>query len=84
MLSDYNQKLKTQFNNAKLASQKIYYEDLYGRIARNFLASDKILEIGAGAGVSSIFLPQYLVERTDYLSWDEEVYVRGGKNNIQI
>jgi SAM-dependent methyltransferase len=78
MSSEYNEKLKIQFNNAKLASQKIYYGDLYGRIARNFLASDKILEIGAGAGISSIFLPQYLVERTDYLSWDEEVYVRGG------
>jgi SAM-dependent methyltransferase len=78
MSSEYNHKLKTQFNNAKLVSQKIYYKDLYERIAGNFLASDKILEIGAGAGISSIFLPQYLVERTDYLSWDEDVYVRGG------
>lgn len=78
MLSEYNQKLKTQFNNAKLVSQEIYYKDLYGRIAANFLASDKILEIGAGAGISSIFLPQYLVDRTDFLSWDEDVYVRGG------
>lgn len=78
MLSEYNQKLKTQFNNAKLVSQEIYYKDLYGRIAANFLSSDKILEIGAGAGISSIFLPQYLVDRTDFLSWDEDVYVRGG------
>jgi ubiquinone/menaquinone biosynthesis C-methylase UbiE len=78
MSSEYNQKLKNQFNNANLASQKIYYTDLYGKLARNFLTSDKILEIGAGAGISSIFLAQYLVERTDYLSWDEDVYVRGG------
>lgn len=78
MSSEYNQKLKTQFNNAKLVSQKIYYKDLYERIQVNFRASDKILEIGAGAGISSIFLPQHVIERTDYLSWDKDVYVRGG------
>jgi SAM-dependent methyltransferase len=80
MAFNYNQKLKNQFNNAKLTSQKTYYQDLYGRIANNIVDSDKILEIGAGAGISSIFLPQYSVTRTDYLSWDKNVEVIGGIN----
>ena len=80
MRNDYNHKLKSQFNNAKLISQKIYYQNLYSKISDCFKQSDKILEIGAGAGISQIFLSTWSIDRTDFLSWDDEVSVKGGIN----
>jgi SAM-dependent methyltransferase len=80
MTTNYEIKLLKQFANAKLGTQKIYYEDLYKGIRSNLSESSKILEIGAGCGISSIFIEQENIIRTDFLPWKENPLVRGDIN----
>ena len=80
MMNNYKSKLQNQFNNAQLKSQKLYYQDLYNRISEKLHPANKILEIGAGAGISSIFINHSNIDRTDYLSWEENKLVKGGIN----
>lgn len=78
MISNYESKLLKQFKNASLTTQKIYYKNLYGGIKNNLSKNGKILEIGAGCGISSIFIQQENIIRTDYLPWKESSLVMGG------
>lgn len=80
MTSNYEIKLLRQFKNASLTTQQIYYENLYSGIKNNLSKSGKILEIGAGCGISSIFVQQENIIRTDFLPWEESSLVMGGIN----
>jgi SAM-dependent methyltransferase len=63
----YKNVLKTQKENVSIPSLNLYFQNLYGFIRANLNDNEKILEIGAGAGISKIFLEKYDIVRTDYL-----------------
>ena len=75
---NYEDKLQQQFKNAQLETHQIYFKNLYGQISKKLRSTDKILEIGAGAGISSLFINRLHVDRTDWLSWEENELVKGG------
>jgi len=65
---DYEEILKLQFTNAKEDPTKSYLEDLYLEIVKRISPSAFILEVGAGAGTSTLFLPNHNILRTDLIS----------------
>jgi SAM-dependent methyltransferase len=68
---DYRFLLREQLINAQIPGKRRYYEYLYNIIASHLPADGEILEIGCGAGVSKLFLPDIRVVRTDFLDWEE-------------
>lgn len=70
MNNDYRIKLKQQATNSSLKTQKTYYSHLYQFIYSEINSGEKILEIGAGAGISKNFLKNLEILRTDYLDWE--------------
>ncbi len=60
--------LEKQLKNSTKKNLKSYLDSLYNRIGREFRSKSKLLEIGAGAGISKNFLNQK-IERTDILPW---------------
>jgi SAM-dependent methyltransferase len=58
---------KRLLDNAGLHS---YFKYLYGLISKQISNSQEILEVGAGAGISSLFLEEN-IRRTDYLAFPE-------------
>lgn len=74
-MGDYINVLKIQKKNVLIPSINYYFHNLYGLVGRNLKNCERILEIGAGAGVSRIFLGKYEIVRTDYLrETDESVF----------
>jgi SAM-dependent methyltransferase len=66
-MGSYDNVLKAQKENVSIPSLYCYFQNLYAFVRANVKNSEKILEIGAGAGVSKIFLEKYDIVRTDYL-----------------
>lgn len=79
----YIQILKKQFSNAQHGSLNLYFSDLYGEISRRLDNDWKILEIGAGAGTSSIFLSDHHINRTDLIDSNPRL-VRAGVDAHQL
>jgi ubiquinone/menaquinone biosynthesis C-methylase UbiE len=77
MSEDYKEILERQMKNSNLKVQKIYYTNLYKKIETYIKDNDKVLEIGAGAGISRNFLKKSNIVRTDYLNWDKKFDVIG-------
>lgn len=64
---EYSSMLDRQFKNASAGSINEYLRDLTSEINIRLNLNDEILEIGAGAGTSSIFLKSRNVKMTDLL-----------------
>lgn len=77
MSNDYRIKLQKQRSNSLLPAQRVYYSALYEKIKNQIKETDKVLEIGAGAGISSNFLNQTSIISTDFLDWDSKSGVQG-------
>lgn len=67
-MTNYNKSLEFQFKNAKSEPNKIYLIDLYKEIETRLVGKLKILELGAGAGISKLFIKNRNILRTDLLS----------------
>jgi SAM-dependent methyltransferase len=52
-----------------MPGKRAYYDYLYRVIASFLNRPGEILEIGCGAGVSKLFLPDFTIVRTDFLNW---------------
>jgi SAM-dependent methyltransferase len=63
----YKKRLIEQFRNVQHGALNLYFSDLYSEISSRLDARLHILEIGAGAGTSSIFLTNYDISRTDLI-----------------
>lgn len=68
---DYRLLLREQLVNAQMLGKRAYYDYLYRIIASHLKRPGEILEIGSGAGVSKLFLPDFTIVRTDFLDWAE-------------
>ena len=68
---EYRSQLLTQLANAKSPAIAEYLNWLYAQIASELSQEEKILEIGAGAGISKLFLGNLDIHRTDLLSHDQ-------------
>lgn len=79
----YENQLKHQVENAKTPTSKEFLTGLYSELSKEIEISGEYLEIGAGAGISSIFLDRYNVTRTDILPWGNGLVV-GGVNAEEI
>jgi hypothetical protein len=77
MKKDYDDLLKSQRSSADAKSIHDYLFYLYSHFQVNLNASEHSLEVGAGAGTSSLFLMQGNILRTDYLEI-ESSNVMGG------
>jgi len=68
---DYIELLKKQIINSQKPGIKRYLEYLYSLIEKE-LVGKQILEIGAGAGLSSNFIKDKNIVLTDILAWENE------------
>lgn len=80
---NYQEQLQLQVDNAKNPTVREFLVGLYSELTRELDFHKKYLEIGAGAGISSIFLEEYQVTRTDILPWGNGL-VLGGINAEEI
>lgn len=80
---NYQDELKSQVKNAKSPTAREFLIGLYSELTKELNKSEKYLEIGAGAGISSMFLENYNVTRTDILPWGDGL-VQGGVNAENI
>jgi SAM-dependent methyltransferase len=71
MGSDFKSLLLAQKRNVKIEPLFTYFNYLYGEIAKELGKKESILEVGAGAGTSSIFLNDFNILRTDLLPFDD-------------
>ena len=67
----YEETLALQSKNSQVASCKTYYSWLYSLMCFRMNLEGKYLEVGAGAGISRYFLPNFNILRTDILPWDK-------------
>ena len=65
--NEYKSQLLTQLKNAESPAVGEYLRWLYIQVAGELKPKDKVLEIGAGAGISKLFLADFDVLRTDLL-----------------
>jgi len=79
----YQDELQSQVINAKSPTAKEFLTGLYSELTKELDENEKYLEIGAGAGISSMFLENYNVTRTDILPWGDGL-VQGGINAESI
>jgi SAM-dependent methyltransferase len=77
MESEFEKLLLRQLANVRNEPLHTYFSYLYGEIARELNLDDSLLEVGAGAGPSSIFLSDYNILRTDLLPFTVND-IRGG------
>jgi len=63
----YKSQLFNQLKNAESPAVGEYLRWLYSQVAEELRPEDKVLEIGAGAGISKLFLANFDVLRTDLL-----------------
>ncbi len=80
---NYQEQLHLQVENAKTPTAKEFLGGLYSELTKELTIDEKYLEIGAGAGISAIFLDKFDVTRTDILPWGEGL-VLGGVNAEEI
>lgn len=80
---NYQDELQSQVKNAKTPTAREFLTGLYSELTKELNESEKYLEIGAGAGISSMFLGGYNVTRTDILPWGDGL-VQGGVNAENI
>ena len=59
MESEFEKLLLRQLANVRNEPLHTYFSYLYGEIAKELNLDDSLLEVGAGAGPSSIFLRNY-------------------------
>jgi len=79
-MSDYSVELTKQLSNSHKEGIKEFLGYLYKLVEVELKGASSILEIGAGAGISKIFLPQLNILRTDIFSFKENG-VEGGVNS---
>jgi glycosyltransferase involved in cell wall biosynthesis len=72
----YAEQLRIQRKNSSLPSIQVYLKSLYGRVENEIKLDAEYLEIGAGAGISKDFLKEYRIQRTDFMS-SEDNEIRG-------
>jgi SAM-dependent methyltransferase len=70
MMDDYRITLENQRKNATQSPNVFYLQWLYGKIGLEFTESKNNLEVGAGAGISEVFLTDRSILKTDILSWE--------------
>jgi SAM-dependent methyltransferase len=70
-MKHYEDELVRQFSNVQTPTCKTYYSWLYSLITNELDKPSSYLEIGAGAGISRLFLGEFDVLRTDFLPWQE-------------
>ncbi len=68
-IEEYKTLLFSKAKNSLKPAINAYLTWLYKQI-ENSLYGNKILEIGAGAGLSKNFMPGKQIQMTDYLPWD--------------
>ncbi len=77
--SEYRKELLRQLENANSPSIQEYFTWLYSQVENEILPDSSVIEIGAGAGISKIFMKNANVLRTDLLDHDL-VGVQSGVN----
>lgn len=77
MSSDYRKSLREQAKNASRSSVAVYLRKLYGFVRDELSILDEVLEVGSGPGISSIFLPEFNILRTDILDFEESGVLGG-------
>ena len=75
MENSYIEALRIQLKNSAKPGINFYLNWIYQLISREFEKDSEILEIGAGAGISSKYLHGLNVLRTDILGWEENLIV---------
>ena len=77
---EYENKLQKQFSNADNSGMHEYLSFLYKKIENEIGKNQFCLEIGSGAGISSKFLSNPNIIRTDLLAWESQNI----KGNIDV
>ena len=71
MSDSYKEFLRQQRSNVEKSSVlRAYFHSVYSQIATQISGLQRVLEVGAGAGISGIFLDQKIL-RTDYFPFPE-------------
>ena len=76
-MKDYRDSLSEQLKNSRIGACRIYYSWLYSQFSSRMRLTGRFLEIGAGAGISRVFLSEHNVIRTDYLPWENSEVLGG-------
>ena len=79
----YARDLERQRDNSKKGALNHYYRWLYGKIEINLSTSGKVIEIGAGNGMSSDFINCGNIVRTEFME-DVPQYVIGGIDGANL
>ena len=74
---NYQDQLSLQVTNSKIPTASTFLTGLYGELAKELSPTGLYLEIGAGAGISSSFLHEFQVTRTDILPWGDGLVIGG-------
>lgn len=82
-MSNYDLKLRKQYTNSNKPGISEFLGYLYGLVFDEIAASTKVLEIGAGAGISKKYQGQAEVFRTDLFEFPESE-VKGGVDSHQL
>jgi hypothetical protein len=80
---NYQEQLLFQVENANKPTAREFLIGLYSELSKELTPEGRYLEIGAGAGISSNFLGNYQITRTDILPWGDGL-VLGGVNAERI
>ena len=80
---NYQEQLLFQVENANRPAARQFLFGLYTELSKQLSSDGRYLEIGAGAGISSNFLKNYQIIRTDILPWGDGL-VLGGINAERI
>ena len=79
----YSEQLKKQYLFADSGAIHAYLDYLYSHLVENVETSAKVLEVGAGAGTSTLFLNHKQILRTDLLE-TESTGVMGGVDILRL
>lgn len=77
MDSRYRTELERQFSNLSVPGIRYFYQHVYSFVLPFFERDASILEIGAGAGTSSIFANDFNITRTDILPFEKAGVIGG-------
>ncbi len=80
---NYQAQLLSQVKNANKPAAREFLSGLYMELSKQLTPDGQYLEIGAGAGISSNFLKNFQITRTDILPWGDGL-VLGGINAEHI
>jgi len=69
---NYSDQLLRQFNNATKPGIQTFLKKLYGLVENEITAMDRVIEVGAGAGISQLFIDKAIL-RTDLFSFENRV-----------